>query len=144
MNMASITVKVELTEINCGKCGGTYAINERYREQQYKNGGSWTCPYCACGWGYSQNNEVSKLKAKLQKEERRRLWAEENASQARKDAKESEQRRRAQKAATTRLKNRVKAGVCPCCHRTFKQLQAHMKNKHPDYAADNTELPSKQ
>jgi hypothetical protein len=33
----------------------------------------------------------------------------------------------------TRHKKRAKAGVCPCCHRTFKQLSAHMSNKHPDF-----------
>jgi hypothetical protein len=32
-----------------------------------------------------------------------------------------------------KLKRRVKAGVCPCCKRTFKQLFAHMKHKHPDF-----------
>lgn len=32
-----------------------------------------------------------------------------------------------------KLKRRVKAGVCPCCKRTFKQLVAHMKHKHPDF-----------
>lgn len=24
--------------------------------------------------------------------------------------------------------------TCPCCKRTFKQLAAHMKNKHPEFA----------
>jgi hypothetical protein len=33
-----------------------------------------------------------------------------------------------------KLRERARAGVCPCCHRTFKQLAAHMANKHPDYA----------
>ena len=31
-----------------------------------------------------------------------------------------------------RLKTRAKNGVCPCCNRTFKQLAAHMKRKHPE------------
>lgn len=39
----------------------------------------------------------------------------------------------AQRGVLTRLKNRVAAGVCPCCHRSFKQLSEHMKMKHPDY-----------
>jgi uncharacterized Zn-finger protein len=28
---------------------------------------------------------------------------------------------------------RVKAGVCPCCNRTFQNLVRHMETKHPDY-----------
>ena len=27
---------------------------------------------------------------------------------------------------------RIKEGVCPCCNRQFRHLQAHMKSKHPD------------
>ena len=32
-----------------------------------------------------------------------------------------------------KLMMRVKHGVCPCCHRTFAKLAAHMKTKHPDF-----------
>jgi hypothetical protein len=38
----------------------------------------------------------------------------------------------------TRQKKRIAAGVCPCCHRTFKQLARHMKAKHPDYSQEVT------
>lgn len=126
-------VTVELTEINCGECGGTYAINERYREQMYQKGGSWNCPYCDCGWGYSNNNENSKLKKQLAAEKRGRKLAERQAKREREEARYQANCARAQKAAKTRIKNRIAAGVCPCCNRTFKQLAAHMKNKHPDY-----------
>lgn len=40
------------------------------------------------------------------------------------------------KAQSTRLrkvKDRVKNGVCPCCNRTFVNLQRHMHTKHPSY-----------
>lgn len=33
-----------------------------------------------------------------------------------------------------RLKKRVSAGVCPCCTRTFQNLQRHMATKHPEVA----------
>lgn len=36
----------------------------------------------------------------------------------------------------TRAKKRSAAGVCPCCHRTFKQLRKHMNVKHPEYVAE--------
>lgn len=56
-----------------------------------------------------------------------------NHDQTRADRDYTENRRRAEKAAKTRLKNRAKAGVCPCCNRTFKQLAAHMKTQHPNW-----------
>ena len=134
MGLARINVEVELTEINCGECGGTYAINERYRLQAYQKGTSWTCPYCQVGWGYRGNSENDKLKRQLEKERKRREWAEQ-------ETKNTENRLRAQKAATTRIKNRVGAGVCPCCNKTFKQLARHMRSKHPNYASTTKFLP---
>lgn len=32
----------------------------------------------------------------------------------------------------TRLRNRVKAGQCPCCDREFPDLAAHIAAEHPD------------
>tara|TARA_Y100000310_G_scaffold338946_1_gene430083 strand:- start:1163 stop:1354 length:192 start_codon:yes stop_codon:yes gene_type:complete len=37
------------------------------------------------------------------------------------------------KGQVTKLKNRAKAGVCPCCNRTFQNLSRHMETKHPDF-----------
>jgi len=136
MGLCNINVDVTLTEINCGCCGGTYAINERYREQQYRDGGSWNCPYCKTGWGYGENNERSNLEKKLEREKKLRRWAEENANKLLKSIDVANRRIAAHKGVSTRMKNRAKAGVCPCCTRTFKQLAAHMKNKHPDYVKE--------
>lgn len=35
-------------------------------------------------------------------------------------------------AATLRLQKRAASGVCPCCNRTFLNMQRHMKSKHPN------------
>lgn len=125
----------ELCVINCGSCGGTYAINERHRAQCYQEGNSWTCPYCKTGWGYANNNENAQLKKQLELERKRKEWAEQDARRQREDRIAAEHRERAQKAAKTRLKNRIGQGVCPCCTRTFGNLARHMATKHPDYAA---------
>jgi hypothetical protein len=34
----------------------------------------------------------------------------------------------------TRIKNRVKNGVCICCNRSFSDLHQHMLTKHPDFS----------
>lgn len=41
--------------------------------------------------------------------------------------------RRAQKGQNTRLKNRIAAGVCPCCNRSFQNVARHMAGQHPDF-----------
>lgn len=45
----------------------------------------------------------------------------------------TERRLSAAKGRVTRIKNRVGHGVCPCCNRTFTDLQRHMASKHSDY-----------
>lgn len=119
MGLPAIQVTVELTEINCGECGGTYAINERYRLQKYQKGESWTCPYCRTGWGYSGNSENEKLKRELEAERQRKTAAL---------ARENELRLANEKMG--RKLKRVTAGVCPECNRTFPNLARHMACKH--------------
>ena len=31
---------------------------------------------------------------------------------------------------------RTKAGLCPCCNRSFRQMALHMKSKHPEFKAE--------
>jgi hypothetical protein len=91
--------------------------------------------YCYRGHGqsYGDTGEKEKLKKKLKqmtesrdREIKRKEWA----LQAEKKA---ELRRRAAKGQLTKMQNRIKNGVCPCCRRTFSNLTDHMANQHPDY-----------
>lgn len=121
MAQAQIKMLVTLTEINCGECAGTYAINERYRQQQYQKGGTWTCPYCKTGWGYSGNSENEKLKRELEAEKARKLDALSRANVA-----------ATERDKLARKLKRVSRGVCPECRRTFSNLARHMACKHGD------------
>jgi len=97
-----------LVTMQCGYCGVWHAIPERMYDKCVEEGGFWHCPN-----GHSRGFSDGSLRKQLEKEQKRRKWAEENAQNARDRAAKSERRRVAQKAATTRLKKRVKAGVCP-------------------------------
>lgn len=134
---AQISVAITLTEINCGSCGGTYALNERYRAKRQEEGNGWHCPYCQCTWGYFGKTEAQQLREQLEAEKRRTEWAQNNAKAEREAREATERRLIARKAANTRLRNRVKNGVCPCCSRTFINLQQHMKSQHPDFQPDD-------
>lgn len=122
------TVSVVLAEINCGKCGGVYAISERYRQHKYDRGGTWHCPYCQTSWGYTES-EVQRLERALEAKRRREANLEA-------ELKRSTDMLVAQRAATTRMKNRVAKGVCPCCKRSFVDLRKHMACKHKDFAKE--------
>ena len=139
--MNTITVTTKLDTINCGECGGIYAIQERFRAQCYQEGKSWNCPYCRTGWGYSNNNENAKLKRQLEaaEVEKKRLAQEVEYQVKRKREAAAEARyfrssRDGLKGVLSKMKKRVGRGVCPCCNRHFADLQRHMESKHPDVA----------
>jgi len=114
MSLTQLELAITLTEIDCGQCGATYAINERYRAHCAEHGRTWHCPYCQTAWGY--------VKGALQAEKERHLATLARLNEA--------------NAARSKLEQqlkRVKSGVCPCCKRSFAQLQRHMKTKHPGF-----------
>lgn len=68
------------------------------------------------------------------------LAEEQRRHRATRDLLAAEERsHRSTRGALTKQRTRAKVGLCPCCNRSFKQLAAHMKNKHPDFKPE--ELP---
>lgn len=100
--------------------------------------------YCPNGHSMSYTqSEADRLKAALQKQEQATQAAKDEAARERRwreqkqETLEHTQRRlAAQRGVTTRLKNRVANGVCPCCNRTFVNLQRHMATKHAGFVAE--------
>lgn len=132
MGLSLLDPSTTLQTLQCGRCGVWHAIPQSMYDTSVEEGGFWHCPN-----GHSRGFSEGSIKKQLEKEKRRREWAEADAKRQREQAEENERRRAAQKGATTRLRNRAKAGVCPCCNRTFKQLAAHMANKHPGFGGDD-------
>lgn len=46
----------------------------------------------------------------------------------------AERERDKERRKRRRIEARISKGVCPCCNRTFENLQKHMATKHKDYA----------
>lgn len=121
---------VKLTETDCW-CGLPFAMPTRLYEQCRKEGETFYCPL-----GHSVafkepeadqlRRERDRLKQRLaQQEDTIKSWAEE--------AERHKKAATAAKGQVTKLRKRAKHGVCPCCSRTFQNLAAHMKTKHPKF-----------
>lgn len=123
---------ITLSPINCGECGGTYSINEMYRQQRAEQGGGWHCPYCQCGWGYFKNTENDRLKQQLQ-DKNNELQKSRMETVTERQMREGAERREAE---AKRKVKRAEKGVCTCCNRSFSNLRRHMLTQH----ADNPEL----
>lgn len=115
-------------EICCG-CGVQFWMTTDLNRSRREDNRSFYCPN-----GHAQSYRENKLEI-LQKEKdelQRRLQAEINTAKhlaaVRLKALEAEKRER------RKIERRVANGVCPCCNRTFEDLQRHMKTKHKDYA----------
>ena len=116
---------------DCPSCGVVCAIPTYLERTRRTDGQNFFCPngHSMSFTVYSVEDHLRKAlaaaKAKTERARRSLAWAESTAQSANIS-------RGIAQAAARRLRQRVSAGVCPCCQRTFKQLAAHMKAKHPE------------
>lgn len=129
--MSILTFTETLTIKTCPVCSVRYAAPEVMFNRIYENGGSWYCPNGHnLVFGQSKIDQLTKQLE--QYKENTNFWRE-RTSEERKRADQKDHVIRAQKAAKTRMKNRIHNGVCPCCNRTFQNLARHMEGQHPEF-----------
>jgi hypothetical protein len=123
-----LTKKIELEVDSCCVCGVIHAIPKQMRDHYYNFGGRWYCPN---GHHIGWNAKDSKSRADKLESEIARL----NSSLVYKNELLEIERRRtaAAKGETTKLKNRIANGVCPCCRRSFANLHRHINKQHPNF-----------
>lgn len=121
----------------CCKCGISFAVDAQVKQRWVDNGSLFYCPN-----GHPQyftETLVHKLNKQLEASKRELEFARNNAAAERTAREHTERRLSARKSVNTRLRNRIKNGVCPCCQRTFMNLQNHMKNQHSQFNKDDGE-----
>lgn len=123
---------IQLRSIQCFKCGVTFGMDEYFYQERRKDSKGFFCPN-----GHEQffcESEADRLKKQLAAEQAKNATLTKRNEWAVKDAELS--RERAEKLARKlkRTTNRIAKGVCPCCNRSFENLQRHMHSKHPDYS----------
>lgn len=141
-HVVTLTEPVTFEREDCCSCGVTFFIPADLRARRKKDASSFYCPN-GHGQSYSRS-EADMLRAKIKEWEayaasqtKRKEWAEQAANQERERASAAEKAVRAQKAAATRLRNRIKNGVCPCCTRSFQNLKRHLATKHPEFTPES-------
>lgn len=125
MSLSAFQLKQDLEPETCINCGVLFGIPASLQRQRIRDHYNIWCPN-----GHTQHypgkSDVERLEELLATQKQRLNLALQR---------ENEERTRADKLAKAAAlhKKRIVAGVCPCCTRTFKQLAAHMKTKHPEY-----------
>lgn len=132
--MSTITEYVTLQKVECGRCGGVYAITDRHYEWCREHSEFWHCPYCETGWGFDHDDSpLAKAKREAEAQKRRAEQAARRAASAELRADRERDRANGYKGVMRKTQKRVANGVCPCCNRSFENLRRHMETKHPDY-----------
>lgn len=123
---------------DCCACGITFGFAAAYDKELRKTHKNFYCPN-GHQQAYIGENEEQRLRKELAAEKERRERAEREREWAQAQSKNDRIQRTKAQNKLTRITARVNAGVCPHCNRTFKQLAAHMRTKHPNVAPTSLE-----
>jgi len=116
------TDKIEV--INCARCGVQFGVVEEWLDRRREDGKRFYCPK-GCLNVY-HDTTIDRLQRRVRTLER-------EESELRDGLRASKRDTTTARAATTRVKNRAKKGVCLYCHRTIKQMKKHVEDKHPEH-----------
>lgn len=144
----TVTVEQKLVTETCCNCGMLFAMTEEYvRRRRNAPGSKFHCPD-GHPQHYTGKSEAAKLREQLEEERRLRERAQQNiamwqddARSAREEAEHQRHRANGYKGHATKITKRAKAGVCPCCNRTFAQLARHMATQHPTFTPEVPDPP---
>lgn len=125
--------------VTCWKCKERFGLDDATEATLRKSGGSFCCP-----WGHSAVFSLGPTEEDKLRQERDRLKQREaqlrDEVSAQREAKEAAERRAsAARGQVTKLKKRAANGVCPCCNRTFVDLQRHMASKHAGFLTEEVQ-----
>jgi hypothetical protein len=139
-----LTEAVTFEREDCITCGVVFFVPAQFKAQRRNDAKSFYCPS-----GHSmvyREGEADKLRKQLQAAEARaeqerkdKEWYKQRQADERAARETTERRLSAAKGQQTKLRNRIKNGVCPCCTRTFSNLQRHMATQHPEFTPEPLE-----
>ena len=130
--MTTIELGTQLVAMECINCGITFAFPASYNARLRETHANFYCPN-GHAQAYLGKTEAEKLRDELKREQERitRLQSSVEFWKGREQTKERSLR--AHKGIVTKLRKRIAHGVCPCCHRKFKDLRDHMRTEHPEW-----------
>lgn len=137
----TLTDFTTLVICTCPACGVRHAIPADLNHQaKLSRGQLGRQIYCPNGhsWHYTGKTDADREREAREAAERQVLYLQNRRTELETRLEHAKHEIRGQKAAKTRIKNRIAKGVCPCCNRTFQDLQRHMTTQHPEFAKVET------
>lgn len=137
-HIRTVLKEITIEPVECGACGTVFGLGSAFMTMRLNDHQQFYCPNGHhISWSGPSEAERQRDRARLERdaarslaerESRRRQLAEQTAENERRSA-------AAYKGHATRIRNRIKNGVCPVagCHRHFTNVRRHMATQHPDY-----------
>lgn len=139
-----VSVKLGLEVTTCAACGIVFAFDGATMQARRNDNKSFYCPNGHSLWFYE--NQIDKLKKQLTQTQKKLNDETENKEYYQRRLHETQDQldvtARTLKASKTRLrktKERIAAGVCVWCNRSFQNVARHVAHMHPEHSADEDE-----
>lgn len=113
-----VTIEVNLRAVECANCGVVFGITHRFMENRKIDHQGFMCPIGHSNV-YNDKNPTEKALEDLARERAAHDQTKAELNDTSKNLK--------------KINRRISNGICPCCNRTFKNLQSHMKSKHREF-----------
>jgi hypothetical protein len=121
-------------------CGAEQAMTKEAYRILKQSAATFYCVHGHTRWYPPGESEEDKLRRERDRLKQNEAWYEQRLKDVQAEAEHERRRANGYKGHATRITKRAKAGVCPCCNRTFRQLAAHMANKHPEFTPMQLEV----
>jgi len=121
--------KITLKTTTCYTCDMCFSMPESIYQRFLNYGETFYCPL-----GHGQVFS----KPRIKKVEEELAQKQKELTEARCKIIHERNMRESVEKELHRHNTRTKNGVCPCCKRSFLNLQKHMKNKHPSFSKETT------
>lgn len=131
--------QAKLVTEQCCSCSMVFAMPAEFKARALaKRGPSGQVFFCPAGhrqWYLGETAEA-KLRRENDRLKQNEAYLEQQRQRAADDAEHQRRRANGYKGHAAKITKRAKAGLCPCCNRTFSQLARHMATQHPDFTPD--------
>lgn len=128
-----LTRQTSVEFIHCASCGVLFGLTTDMLKRRRKDGENFYCPAGHTNFYRDNENDLIRRERDRLKQEQARMQDEIDHQRRNREA--AERQTAAARGQITKLKKRVSNGVCPCCTRSFANLQRHMATQHPAFEA---------
>jgi NMD protein affecting ribosome stability and mRNA decay len=134
---------IQFEVLACGECGIEFAAPEWWVRRRKEGAEGKRDFYCPNGHPrvFVGETEAAKYKRLYEQEQAAKIRMQESRDAAYKRERNAEIQAKRERTRRTKLEQRARGGVCPCCNRSFTALARHMATKHPDFGHGVHEAP---